>query len=104
MSFGPTGPFHFQAPQDFDDKKENFEEISFNFKSYLSLMNPACTAVMNNIEASLEPALAEAPFNDEDRNVQATRIHLATLFQMILVSLCTGSASAALRRVFRNWI
>lgn len=96
MAFGPTGPFHFQATKEFDGKKEKFDDISFKSKSYLSLMNPAFASTMNNIEASLGSPVTEAHFND-DGNMQASLVHLATQFQWILVSLCTRPASAVLR-------
>lgn len=66
MSFGPTGPFHFKAPKESDGKKENFEEFSFKFESYMSLVNPGLTAAMSSIEANLASPMAKARFNDED--------------------------------------
>lgn len=51
--------------------EDNFEDFSFKFKSYLSLMNPGFTTIMNNIEADIAFPVSEDHFNDDAENVQA---------------------------------
>lgn len=74
MSFGPTGPFRFQTPTEFNGKKENLEEFGLKFKPYLSLRNPTFTAIVNNIETNVASPVTEDHFNDEDGDVQASRV------------------------------
>lgn len=74
MPFDSSEPFHFNAPKQFDAKKKNFEEISFKFKSYRSLMTPNFTMKMINIEQNLEIPMTDAIFEDDESETKTRSI------------------------------
>ena len=98
MSFSPSGPFHFAAPKEFSGKKEDFEEFSFKLRAYLCLMDPKYNDDLNAIELNPDLEITDANFIDSSGTVKTDLLQRSTSLQWILVGLCSGSASAQLRR------
>lgn len=51
---GPNGPFHFQAPKEFDDTKNSREQFRFKLEAYFNMMNLSFNKARERIEQNLE--------------------------------------------------
>ena len=107
IGFNSNLPFQFTPPSKFDGKREDFEEFSFTLKAYLNLMDKTFAGTMVQAESS-DTEIGDAFFMLPDGSANIKTLELATTLQWLLVTLCTGSASAFIRREqspngFESW-
>jgi len=95
--FSQAGPFQFNAPKEFSGKREDFEEWAYKLRAYMSLINPDYNVHMIALQDK-EDEVSQDMFKKRDGSEDTTLVQLAVHLQWMLVTLCTGSASAFLRR------
>lgn len=98
IAFSPAGPFHFQAPKEFDDNdNQQIEELSVKLKAYFSSMHTAFKMAMDDVGENTDLEVIEAYFNDVDGD-RAKSGDFSSQLQYILIMACTGLAFTALCR------
>ena len=79
-------------------KQNNIEKFSFKLKAYLFLMDPGYVIAFRELEDSPETEDTDAACLDEEGDPKPALINQPGQLQWILVTLCTVSDSALLRR------
>lgn len=108
-AFSPTGPFHFQAPKQFDGNTGNLEEFNYKLKAYCSIMNTVFKKATDKVEEDPQHEVIDMCFKDDQRDPRAKLVEMASQqLQWILDTQCIGPASTFLRRWtarsgFENW-
>ena len=97
IGFSSSLPFQFAPPSKFSGKREDFEEFSFTLKAYLNLMEGTFGSTMLQAEET-ENDITDDFFRNPDGSFNDKLAQMATSLQFLLVTLCTGSASAFIRR------
>ena len=106
--------FQFQLPEKFKGTKENWEEFNFQFKAYLSLIDPAYEHDLQDVEIQSDQPVSEDFFmldiTDEQNGpiVNEDKVKRSKELQYLLIMLCTGPATHVLHREsnlngFESW-
>ena len=97
IGFSSSLPFQFAPPSKFSGKREDFEEFSITLKAYLNLIDGTFGSTMLQAEQT-ENEINDDFFRNPDGSFKDKLVQMATSLQFLLVTLCTGSASAFIRR------
>ena len=97
-AFDAIGQFRFTPREDFDGRKDNFEEFAFTLKSYRFLMDAGYEKALKSAEAISDMEVTDSDFIDESGNPRTALLKQEEQPQCILVSLGARSDSTMLRR------